>query len=96
MYRVTTFKNIQFLYGKFIVAPFVVNNRSDEGSIIHLVVRINTLIHSLRTVFLLFKQKYCFHQGDKGAEGKALDRDDYHISNTFLQRTEEPSYLSHV
>lgn len=86
---------MQFLYGQFSVAPFVVNYRSPEGSIIQLLVRINTLMHSFRTVFLLFK-KYCFHQGEKGAEGKALERDDYHISNTFLLRTEEPSYLSQV
>lgn len=50
-------------------------------------------MHSFRTVFLLFK-KYCFHHEDKGAEGKALEKDDYHVSNTFLLRTEEPSYLS--
>lgn len=53
----------------------VVNYRSAEGSIIQLLVRINTLMHSFRPVFLLFK-KYCFHQGDKGAEGKALERDE--------------------
>lgn len=52
-------------------------------------------MHSFRTVFLRFK-KYCFQQRDKGTEGKALERDDYHISNTFLQGTEEPSYLSQV
>lgn len=86
-------KNIQFWYVNFWIAPCVLNYRSAKESIIHLLVRINTFMHSFRAGFLLFKKNTVF---TTGTEGKAIERDHYHISNTFFQRTEGASYLSQV
>lgn len=77
-----------------LVGSFVVDCRWSKGSLIQFLLGINTLMNSFRNVFLLFKKK--FHQRHKSAKGKALKRDDYHLSNTFLPRTEELRYLSHV
>ncbi len=63
-------KNIQFLQGKFSIAPFVMNYRSAEGSIIQLLVRINTLIHSFTTVFLLFLKNTVFTRGTRAKRAK--------------------------
>lgn len=77
-----------------LVGSFVVDCRWSKGSLIQFLLGINTLMNSFRNVFLLFKKN--FHQRHKSAKGKALKRDDYHLSNTFLPRTEELRYLSHV
>ena len=84
-------KNIQSWYVNLWIAPFVLNYRSAKESIIHLLVRINTLMHSF---FFCSSKTTLFSPRAQG--GTALERDHYRISNTFLQRTEEASYLWQV
>lgn len=52
--------------------------------------------HIPSEVFLSSLKFDCFHRGLNSAEGKALERDDYHVSNTFLLSTEESLYLPQV
>lgn len=60
------------LFGRFVAPPLAPPVRSAPGSIVHLLVRINTLVHSFRTVFLLFLRNTVFTRGTRTEGGAAL------------------------